>query len=256
MIPVRIATVTLNPAIDQTVAIPNFQVDTVNRVSWDQADAGGKGVNVASFLADYGCQVSVTGLLGQQNPDLFERLFRSKQIDDRMIRIPGKTRVNVKIVDQVHHHITDINFPGLTAGPGDVNKLEGAIASLAQSHHWFVLSGSLPVGIPTTVYHDLIEPLKDRGIPVVLDTSGDALSQALLAKPDWIKPNVAELRELFDQPLDTEAEIVRAADELVQAGIPQVVVSLGAHGALFITATAAVHAQPPPRGGEKYRGGR
>ncbi|MEO0942986.1 MAG: 1-phosphofructokinase [Cyanobacteria bacterium J06642_12] len=245
MIPTRIATVTLNPAIDQTVAIANFQPNAVNRISWEQADAGGKGVNVAAFLADYGCQVSATGFLGQDNPDLFEKLFYQKQIDDRFIRIPGKTRVNVKIVDDVQGQVTDINFPGQEEHPGDLNKLESAIASLAQSHQWFIFSGSVPVGLPTTIYHDLIEPLKDRDIPVVIDTSGAALRHALSAQPYLIKPNLAELRELMDQPLDTEANIVKAARQLVNFGICHVVVSMGGEGALFINEQTTIQAQPP-----------
>ncbi|MEM9815982.1 MAG: 1-phosphofructokinase [Cyanobacteria bacterium P01_D01_bin.6] len=245
MIPTRIATVTLNPAIDQTVAIANFQPNAVNRVSWEQADAGGKGVNVAAFLADYGCQVSATGFLGQDNPELFERLFYHKQIDDRFIRIPGKTRVNIKIVDDVQGQVTDINFPGQAEHPGDLNKLESAIASLAQSHQWFIFSGSIPEGLPTTIYHDLIEPLKDRDIPVVIDTSGAALRHALSAKPYLIKPNLAELRELTDQPLDTEAAIVTAAWQLVNVGIHAVVVSMGADGALFINKHTTIQARSP-----------
>ncbi|MEJ2350115.1 MAG: hypothetical protein P8Y03_10050, partial [Anaerolineales bacterium] len=59
----KIATITLNPAIDQTVSIPNFQAGKVNRVQHSQSDPGGKGVNVASFLADFGFPIAVTGFL-------------------------------------------------------------------------------------------------------------------------------------------------------------------------------------------------
>ena len=50
----RIAAVSLNSAVDQTVTTPRFTVDAVNRVEAVQSDAGGKGVNVASFLAHFG----------------------------------------------------------------------------------------------------------------------------------------------------------------------------------------------------------
>src|SRR6266700_2238889 len=59
----RIATVTLNPAIDMTVRVDGFQTNTVNRGQTMQFDAGGKGVNVASFLADYGHATALTGNL-------------------------------------------------------------------------------------------------------------------------------------------------------------------------------------------------
>src|SRR5438477_11391870 len=107
----KIATVTLNPAIDQTVRADGFRPNMVNRAQAMQFDAGGKGVNVASFLADAGYEVTVTGLLGQDNADIFEQLFADKRIDDRFVRIPGRTRIGVKIVDEAGQQTTDINKP-------------------------------------------------------------------------------------------------------------------------------------------------
>src|SRR5438309_6821217 len=98
----RIATVTLNPAIDQTVRVNNFQPNRVNRGQEIRFDASGKGVNVASFLADYGYNTAVTGYLGQGNSGIFEQLFVSKSMDDWFVRIPGDTRINVKVVDEVN----------------------------------------------------------------------------------------------------------------------------------------------------------
>ena len=60
----NIVTVTLNPAIDQTVLVNDFTPNAVNRVEQMQMDPGGKGVNVASFLAEYGLGVTVTGSIG------------------------------------------------------------------------------------------------------------------------------------------------------------------------------------------------
>lgn len=239
-----IATVTLNPAIDQTAAIPQFTPDAVNRVAWEQADAGGKGVNVASFLADLGCAVSVTGFLGQDNPDLFQKLFQQKGITDRFVRVPGKTRVNVKIVDEIQSQVTDINFPGQPIPAAALPQLEAAIDSLCSQQDWFVLSGSLPEGVPISLYHDRVKSLKDQGKSVALDTSGPALRHALPACPDLIKPNIVELRELLGQPLDSETALLQAAQELIQTGIRWVVVSMGAEGAWFVDETMAVHAQP------------
>lgn len=239
----RIATVTLNPAIDHTAAVPDFQIDAVNRVTWDQADAGGKGVNVASFLAGFGVPVSATGLLGDQNPELFERLFAQKDIQDHFLRRPGKTRVNIKIVDDAQHQVTDVNFPGLSLDGAALEQMQGAIATLVNTHDWFIFAGSLPAGAATTTYHDLISPLKQQGKTVVLDTSGDALRHALPAQPDLIKPNLAELQEILGKHLPTHDAIVAAARELIASGIPQIVVSLGAHGALFINERAALHAK-------------
>ena len=94
-----IVTVTLNPAIDQTLTIPGFAAGQVNRVAQSDSHPGGKGVNVAVVLADLGAAVAATGLLGDRNAEGFERLFREKGIADHFVRIPGETRVGIKIVD-------------------------------------------------------------------------------------------------------------------------------------------------------------
>lgn len=241
----RIVTVTLNPAIDQTASIPNFTPNAVNRVAWEQADAGGKGVNVASFLADFGYSVSATGLLGQDNPELFQKLFDQKGIANQFVWLTGKTRVNVKIVDEIQQQVTDINFPGCPATPESLQQLTATLTRLATDHDWFILSGSIPEGVPVTFYRDLVHLLKERGKTVVMDTSGESLRQALIAQPDVIKPNQVELQELLGRSLVGEAEIVQAAQDLIQQGLQSVVVSMGAEGALFVEANRVVHAQPP-----------
>lgn len=240
-----IATITLNPAIDQTVSIPNFQADAVNRVVWRQDDAGGKGVNVASFLAEAGYNVSVSGFLGRENDALFKALFHQKNIADHFVRLPGETRVNIKIVDDVQGQVTDINYPGQQPTDKDVAALKNALHALAHGCDWFIFSGSVPADMSTTIYDELIGPLKDQGKTVVLDTSGDALRYGLPAKPDLIKPNRAELEEVLNTQLSGPAEIVAAARQLIDSGIPYVVVSMGADGALFIDRTQAFHAEPP-----------
>src|SRR5687767_1971007 len=127
----KIATVTLNPAIDQTVMVDNFTPNAVNRAQSLQLDAGGKGVNVASFLADYGLSVAVTGFLGQENPQVFEQHFARKRIDDRFVRIPGLTRTGIKVVDQARRQTTDINLPGLTPSATELDRLHETINELA-----------------------------------------------------------------------------------------------------------------------------
>lgn len=242
----RIVTVSLNAAIDQTASIPDFTAGAVNRVAWEQSDAGGKGVNVASFLAGFGHAVAVTGLLGADNTELFTRLFAEKGMTDRFVRVPGHTRVNVKIVDEVNDRVTDINFPGVAAGVADLGAVTAAVEDLIESDaEWFVLSGSLPAGLPPTSYRDLTALVKSRGRRVVLDTSGEALAGAIDAGPDLIKPNIDELTELVGHPLDGDRAVVAAARDLRRRGIALVVVSMGARGAIFVDGDAAIHAAPP-----------
>ena len=244
--PPHIVTVTLNASIDQTARIPNFTAGEVNRVAWEQSDAGGKGVNVASFLADFGHSIAVTGLLGADNQQLFIRLFTEKGLIDRFIRVPGQTRVNVKVVDDVRDQVTDINFPGVTVSADAVAAVTAAVDALAdEGARVFVLSGSLPAGVPATIYRDLTARLKAHGCKVVLDTSGEGLAHAIDAGPDVIKPNILELTELVGHGLDGDQAIVGAARDLRARGIDLVAVSMGGRGAIFVDADEAVHAAPP-----------
>lgn len=243
--PIKIATVTLNPAIDQTVSIPDFQAGKVNRVKQTQSDPGGKGVNVASFLSDYGIQTAVTGFLGEENTLIFERLFAQKKIEDHFVRIAGSTRTGIKIIDERNQETTDINFPGQAPTETDVQQLFQIVEKLTADCAWFVLAGSLPAGVPPAMYSELVELIKHKGRAVALDTSGEALRQALPAAPTLIKPNIDELQELVGYPLKTHPHVIQATKQWLAEGIQTVVVSMGAEGAIFVEADKAVLAQPP-----------
>ncbi|HXL36674.1 MAG TPA: 1-phosphofructokinase [Ktedonobacteraceae bacterium] len=241
----KIATVTLNPAIDQTVRVDNFRPNNVNRAHSISFDASGKGVNVASFLADYGLDVAVTGYLGLENVDIFEKFFASKDIDDCFVRIPGNTRINVKVVDEINQQTTDINMPGQTP-PQDANYiLHQTIEQLSNSCDWFVLAGSLPPHVPTTIYATLISQLKRQKKHIILDTSGEALRDGIQAGPTIVKPNIDELQYLVRHSLKNEAEIQQAAYQLLNEDIELVVVSMGGQGAMLVEQATTLIATPP-----------
>jgi 1-phosphofructokinase family hexose kinase len=248
---VNIATVTLNPAIDQTVSIPNFQAGQVNRVAHTRSDPGGKGVNVASVLADYGAltghpyRVHVTGFLGKENTRLFERLFAQKGIEDRFVRIAGSTRIGIKIVDEIKEETTDVNFPGQMPSTHDLETLLETVDDLATTCRWFVLSGSVPADLSPDIYRKLVEVIRGEGRAVAVDTSGEGLRRVLAAAPTLIKPNVDELRDLSGKALEGEEALVRAAQDLLDLGIECVALSLGKQGAIIVEQDEVVVVRPP-----------
>jgi 1-phosphofructokinase len=239
--------VALNAAVDQTVLCDNFNVDAVNRGQGMRLEAGGKGVNVAAFLASSGSDVAVTGFLGSDNAAIFEELFQRQGITDRMIRLPGATRTGVKIVDLVRGVTTDINLPGLAPSPQNVENLFAVLHAQATPGAWFVLSGSLPPGVAPDLYAQIIHLLRVSGCQTVLDTSGAALKQALKAGPTMLKPNLAELQEMVNLPLSPAdlPGVVAAAKGLFCDGLERVVVSMGSKGALLVAPGQVLHAVPP-----------
>ena len=241
----RIVTVSLNPAIDQSVYVPGFAAGEVNRVERERSDPGGKGVNVASFLADLGLPAAVTGFLGRDNAAVFETLFARKHIADHFVRLAGHTRVNIKVIDEAQQRVTEINFPGRTVSAADMDTLRQRIIALLPAHDCFVLSGSLLARAPAGFYGELVNLLKRAGKQVVLDASGDPMRQALAAAPHAIKPNITELEEVLGCRLPDEAAAVAAARELVGRGVELVIISMADRGALFVNARQALHVLPP-----------
>lgn len=238
-----VVTVTANPAIDQTVWIPGFRAGEVNRVEREQLHAGGKGVNVAAFLAQFGEDVVATGFLGTPNAGLFERFFAREGIAHDFVAVDASTRTGVKVVDEEAGTTTDLNFPGFEVDSEQLAELVARVAAVTAPGRWVALAGSLPPGAPPTTYRQLVEVVHAAGGLAALDTSGPALAEALAAGPDLVKPNRAELEELTGRPLTTVDDLLAAAREF---NTETVVVSLGGDGALFSRGDEAVFAAPPP----------
>ena len=239
-------TVTANPAVDQTIWVPGFRAGEVNRVVREQVTAGGKGVNVAAFLAAFGVPVFATGFLGRPNAGLFEAFFEQKRIPHEFVAVNGSTRTGIKIVDEVASATTDINFSGFHVDDDDLRALEDVVAGVVAPGRWVVLAGSLPAGAPASTYRRLVTLVRERAGRVALDTSGPALREAVAAGPDLVKPNREELEELSGRPLPDRESLIQAAAELARGGVGTVVVSLGADGALFARDGDVAYATPPP----------
>lgn len=238
---IQAVTIALNPALDQTIEVERLSVGEVNRALTMQVDVGGKGINVASCLADFGIRTAVTGLLGRENAAPFEALFQAKTIANQCFYLDGQTRINTKLVERESGETTDINLPGpalsADAIEAQLERLMTRLDGLADQALWVVLAGSLPPNWPTDTYRRLIDHLHRRGARVALDASGAALASAIAAGPDIVKPNRDELAELIGRPLTSSEEVLAAARELLARPVAPglVVVSMGADGALFVS---------------------
>ncbi|OIN48768.1 1-phosphofructokinase [Pseudomonas azotoformans] len=233
----RILTLTLNPALDLTVRLAHLEPGEVNRSETLLTHAAGKGVNVAQVLADLGHQVSVGGFLGEANPQAFEALIARRGFGDAFIRVPGETRSNIKIAEQ-DGRVTDINAPGPVVSDAAQAALLTRIADIGAQFDAVVVAGSLPRGISPQWFQGLLDQLKNLGLKVALDTSGEALRAGLKAGPWMVKPNTEELAEVLDNVTD-------AISQLHRQGVEHVVVSDGAAGVTWYRSGAALQATPP-----------
>lgn len=238
-----IITVTLNPAIDQTVTVDKLQVGQIHQAKSVHYNAGGKGIMVAACLADWNkSNITATGLLGTQNSEIFTQLLSKKGIHNAFIPIAGNNRTNIKIVDE--KETTDLNLPGIE---GSTEELDQVIKQVQGDYSLTILSGSLPKGLPVNSYQRLLAHLPSHN-KVILDTSGEALIEALKGDrlPYCVKPNELELSQWAGETLTTSQEVLRAAQKLLQKGIGLVVISLGDKGAYFLSSQGIIHASLKP----------
>lgn len=238
-----IYTVTLNPALDKTVVIPHFSAGTVNRVQSIRQDAGGKGFNVSKCLAQLNCPSIAVGFLGGDTGRWVAQELSRVGIQLLPISVSQPTRTNLKIIDPELHHNTDINEAGPAVEPEAWFCLLEQLDRAIQPNDLLILSGSIPPGLASTVYRDLITRFRQRHVSVWLDADGAPLRSGITAMPDFIKPNLDELRRLTGADLETEQQILAAARALQHQGIREIVVSLGRDGALFVNKSGCWKAQ-------------
>ena len=219
----------LSPAIDATVRLPAWPTDgCILKDAREVLAPGGKGLNVARWLALRGAQVACGGLLGADNATPFEKEMAKYGIEDRFVRVPGVTRVNEMFVSpQGSFKVNRPAFPGVTAGLDET-------AALVAGGGWdcVVMSGSLPRDYPADAYRTLVEAARKAGAETVLDASGAALAEGVKAHPDVIKPNADECAPLVGF-VPSSPDDFRRATEALRAFCRTPIISDGAGGCWF-----------------------
>ncbi|NUF28173.1 1-phosphofructokinase [Gilliamella sp. ESL0254] len=240
----RIATITLNPAYDLLGFCPKVELGDVNLVQTNALLAAGKGINVAKVLSDLDVQLTVGGFLGKENRDGFNLLFKSLNVVDKFETIDGRTRINVKLTEE-NSEVTDLNFSGFTISEQDWQSFVKNSLEWLKDIDMVAISGSLPAGVSLDKFTNWMEQVKAICPKIVFDSSRDALVAGLKAKPWLIKPNDKELEMWIGRKLSTLDEVKKAAMELVNGGVDNVIISLGSKGALWVTKNEAWLAKPP-----------
>ncbi|MFG1670153.1 1-phosphofructokinase family hexose kinase [Streptomyces sp. Y7] len=238
-----ILTVTLNTALDITYRVRALRPHASHRVSEVTERPGGKGLNVARVLAALGHEVTVTGFTGGATGRVVqERLAGVPGVVDALLPVSGATRRTIAVVDELTGDTTQLNEPGPTVAPAEWIAFQEAYEDLLTSASAVALCGSLPPGVPVGAYAGLVRSAKAADVPVLLDTSGEALRRGVAARPDIIKPNADELAELTGSH-----EPLRATQDARRRGARAVVASLGETGLLALTPEGRWQATPPGR---------
>jgi 1-phosphofructokinase len=263
-----IVTLTANPSLDRTVALPGpLERGEVQRAVSVRQESGGKGVNVSRALVASGLE-TLAVLPGADSDPVLAGL-RDAKVPFAALPIHEPLRTNVALTEP-GGVTTKINEPGPVLSADAQEALIDLLLERSQGASWVVLAGSLPPGVPADFYATVTRRLRSAdsgtGVPqIAVDSSGGPLAAAIAedasgtvsGKPDLLKPNAEELAELAAAAgfasVSTAEELeadpyaaAAAAAAVVRSGVGAVLATLGSKGAVLVTADGAWLATHPP----------
>jgi 1-phosphofructokinase/tagatose 6-phosphate kinase len=221
-----IITVTLNAAIDKSLAVPNFKLGRRHRTVEQRTMAGGKGVNIARTLKALGQPVIATGFAGgATGTHIVEQLTEESILND-FVRIREESRTNTSVLDPTTGLQTEINERGPAVSEREVELFRDKLVYLARGAAIVVFAGSLPRGVDPDLYAGLIRDLERLDVITVVDTDGEPLHQAVRAEPDVVSPNVIEAEELVGHEFASDDERLLAVGEIAALGPREAIMTL------------------------------
>lgn len=229
-----IYTCTLNPAIDLFIETDHLKPEVVNRTNSYDIQPNGKGVNVSFIMKHLGVNNTAWGVGGGFTSNFIEESLQAKGVPTDFTHIDGISRINVftRVVD------TDTEYKEVNNGPevsaDKVNEFLNKVATLTNADK-LVVSGSFSRGIPAEIIVKIAQLAEKQGFDLVIDTSYPEVVEAISHKPFLIKPNDEELLSWFDQPRTDDIQVlIKYSQELLKKGAQNILLSIGAKGALFV----------------------
>ncbi len=232
-----ILTLTMNPALDVLTSIAQVSDTHKMRCGPTLKHPGGGGVNVARVLHRLGANCVALYVAGGVTGERHHQLMHAEKVRCHVMPIAEETRESFS----VHETSSGHDFRFVLPGPNVSAKECEAVFDYVAQHmpkKFLVISGGLAPGVPDDFYARLAQLAQAHAVRVVLDANGPALAEALKVGVSVFKPSLRELRDLTGLALNDTAAQVSAAQQLIHNGQAQIVaVSLGAEGALVVSAT-------------------
>jgi 1-phosphofructokinase family hexose kinase len=195
--------VCLNPTIQRTYLLDDWEEGEVNRCSEHYLDASGKGVNVSRVLRQLGAEVIHLTHAGGRFRDLFVELTEQEGIQLRVPDSFSEIRFCNTLVNTSKATTTEIVEEGPKIGKGVEESVMGCFADSLSECGTVILIGSKAEGYSDRIFPEMVRIAKGQGHRVVLDYRGQDLVNSLEHRPDVIKPNFSEFAATF---LEVEAE--------------------------------------------------
>lgn len=242
-------TVTFNPSLDYVLDVPELVDGEVNRSTAEKILPGGKGINVSIVLDNLGVDNRAICFIAGFTGHALKTLLDLKNINSDCIELAeGVTRINVKLRGK---NETEINGMGPVISPQYINNSLYEKLGYLDSEDYLVLAGSIPDSMSKNTYSDITQMMQYTKCKVIVDATGEILSNTLQYRPFLVKPNVSELGKLFDVEIKDKNMAVEYAKKLQEKGARNVIVSMAADGAIMIDEDGNVYQMDAPKGDVK-----
>lgn len=238
-----IITLTPNTGIDHTLQVSSFQLNSTLRASDSAWGMGGKATDVSWILGRLGIPTRALGFAAGPNGQRMEAMLRERGAETDFVWVEGETRLNTILIVQGEGQST-ITTSTLKVSSEHISQLKEGYERALEDATCVVIGGSLPPGVPAEFYPQVIALARERGVPVIFDSSGSSLVAGVKARPDLIKPNLAELHDLLGRTPKSRQEALQAAVTLHSEYGSNVIVTLGSEGAIAVFNEGSYFIQP------------
>lgn len=250
-----ILTVTANPTIDRVLFVRDFAMQDVVRAEREVVSPSGKGIDVSLILHELGAATLAISLNAGLSGAMLAALLDERGVPCQFVPAQGQTRIAALITDIAQGRQSTILAPTLTATPQHLEQLAAQVVANAQRSWGLVCAGSLPPGLPTDSWAVLLQVGREHGLVTLLDSSGIGLMQGISGLPHILKINGRELGELaasmgesvpsWEAPNHLGALAGWLRRHLGRWAQQVLIITLGAQGALAVTADETVYAPSP-----------
>lgn len=233
------------PAIQRVMVFKTLTLDHVNRAAQTLDGIAGKAVNTAKVVHSLSQSVHHLGFAGGQRGRFLGAELQKLSLSHDLIAVEPETRLCVTLLDQSGQTQTELVEETQPVNPTAYDDLFSRLQSLLPKAKVLCLSGTLTPAAPIDFYYRCAQLASAHHVPTIIDTQGQVLLRSLDARPFMVKPNRHELGVAMDMPVESEAQVFAAIDQLLHRGVGSAIITMGAAGALAANGSLRLRLRVP-----------
>ena len=243
-----IRSICFNPVIDRVYFIDDFTASGKFREIVPQVFVGGKGVNIAKVIAQLSEHCVLYSFIGGYGGQLTRSKMERMGVDFRYVEMAGEMRTTINVIDRKNHRETEITERSTAVLPEQEDSLLKIVKRDISRGDIVVCSGIPMTGMKAGVYKAVSAWCREKGAKCILDTNNRYLEESLPAHYSFMKPNLAELKELHHvKTIQNNEQMTSLAAKTLDMGIENLLISTGRSGGLFFSKKSALKITVPDK---------